>query len=313
MRTILAVTIVAYIATATAPLIEGFVLPTSQSLERRVHMAAASREEDLQKTRDVLTGNFQETRDLSAPSLDAILWDMDGVLAETERDAHRVAFNTVFAKEQLNTTWSVEGYGELLEVGGGKERMTAHWNAAGWPDFLRKMGDSMKKEWVAKYHAQKTEVFNELVQQGVVPLRPGVERLIDECLSNGKTLAVCSTSNEKAVQNLVRTLLGSERASKMTIFAGDVVPNKKPSPDIYNLAVDTLKLDKNRCLIVEDSGIGWQAAKSAGIACIVTKSVYTQKENFEGANLIVTDLDNTDDDYSDPITLATIEGLLKSK
>ena len=234
---------------------------------------------------------------------------MDGVLAETERDAHRVAFNQVFEQENLDTVWDVESYGKLLEVGGGKERMTAHWNQVGWPEALKDLSDDEKQAKVKSFHLAKTDVFNGLIGQGVVPLRPGVERLIDAAIQDGKTLAVCSTSNERAVTNLVNTLLGESRAAKMTIFAGDVVANKKPAPDIYNLAVDTLKLDKTRCLIVEDSGIGWGAAKAAGIACVVTKSVYTAHEDFTGANLIVTDLDGTDG-ASDPVTLSTIEGLL---
>lgn len=234
---------------------------------------------------------------------------MDGVLAETERDAHRVAFNKVFASEHLDTNWSVESYGALLHVGGGKERMTAHWNAVGWPDLLVELDDAARQQQVKKFHMRKTDLFNDLIGEGVVPLRPGVERLIDAAMAAGKTLAVCSTSNEKAVTNLVQTLLGDTRAKTMTIFAGDIVANKKPAPDVYNLAVDTLKLDKERCLIVEDSGIGWGAAKAAGIACVVTKSVYTANEDFTGANLIVTDLDGTDG-KSDPVTLSTIEGLL---
>ena len=234
---------------------------------------------------------------------------MDGVLAETERDAHRVAFNQVFETQNLDTNWDVDAYGKLLEVGGGKERMTAHWNAVGWPDSLKDMDLAEQQQKVKEFHLAKTDVFNELIGEGVVPLRPGVERLIDEALAEEKTLAVCSTSNERAVTNLVKTLLGESRAEKMTIFAGDVVANKKPSPDIYNLAVDTLQLDKSRCLIVEDSGIGWGAAKASGIACVVTKSVYTAHEDFTGANLIVTDLDGTDR-KSDPVTLSTIEGLL---
>mmetsp|Transcript_20366 Transcript_20366/g.42480 ORF Transcript_20366/g.42480 Transcript_20366/m.42480 type:complete len:291 (+) Transcript_20366:206-1078(+) len=243
-----------------------------------------------------------------APSLDAILWDMDGVLAETERDAHRVAFNLVFEKQSLDTEWTVEGYGKLLEVGGGKERMTAHWNAVGWPESFSE-DENDRQARVKELHEAKTKIFNDLIGEGVVPLRPGVERLIDEAIATGKTLAVCSTSNEKAVTNLVQTLLGGDRATRFTIFAGDVVANKKPSPDIYNLAVDTLKLDKSRCLIVEDSGIGWGAARAAAVACVVTKSVYTEHEDFSGANLVVTDLDGTDG-KSDPVTLETIEVLL---
>jgi HAD superfamily hydrolase (TIGR01509 family) len=234
---------------------------------------------------------------------------MDGVLAETERDAHRVAFNQVFDERNLDTTWDVESYGKLLEVGGGKERMTAHWNAVGWPASLKDLSETEKQVLVKEFHLQKTDVFNDLISEGVVPLRPGVQRLIDSAIETDTTLAVCSTSNEKAVTNLVQTLLGPSRADKITIFAGDVVSNKKPAPDIYNLAVDTLHLDKSRCLIVEDSGIGWGAARAAGIACVITKSVYTEDENFEGADLIVTDLDGTDGN-SDPVTLSTIEGLL---
>lgn len=258
--------------------------------------------------------SFRPLRAESSPPslLDAILWDMDGVLAETERDAHRVAFNEVFDDRKLDTRWDVDGYGELLEVGGGKERMTAHWNAVGWPESLRDLDDASKQDRVREFHAQKTDVFNELIGTGVVPLRPGVERLIDAALAEGKTLAVCSTSNEKAVTNLVRTLLGPDRAEAMTIFAGDVVANKKPAPDVYDLAVDTLKLDKSRCLIVEDSGIGWGAARAAGIACVVTKSVYTAGEDFTGADLVVTDLDGTDGG-SDAVTLSTIEGLLLAR
>ncbi|VEU44497.1 unnamed protein product [Pseudo-nitzschia multistriata] len=250
----------------------------------------------------------------SAPSLDAILWDMDGVLAETEKDAHRVAFNKVFADRSLDTEWTVEGYGKLLEVGGGKERMTAHWNAVGWPSAFDDTEDDeeQRQARVKELHLAKTDVFNELIREGGVPLRPGVERLIDEALDSGKQLAVCSTSNEKAVKNLVNTLLGPERAAKFSIFAGDCVSRKKPAPDIYNLAVDTLDLDKSRCLIVEDSGIGWGAAKAAGICCVVTKSVYTAHEDFTGADAIVTDLDGTDG-ASDPVTLETVEGLLQQR
>eukprot|EP00536_Pseudo-nitzschia_multiseries_P011182 jgi/Psemu1/297796/fgenesh1_pm.367_\ len=237
---------------------------------------------------------------------------MDGVLAETERDAHRVAFNRVFADRSLDTEWTVDGYGKLLEVGGGKERMTAHWNAVGWPAAMEGSDDAEKQARVKELHLAKTDVFNGLIREGTVPLRPGVERVIREAIDAGKTVAVCSTSNEKAVQNLVETLLGPDTAASFTIFAGDCVANKKPAPDIYNLAVSTLELDKSRCVIVEDSGIGWGAARAAGICCVVTKSVYTAHEDFSGADAIVTDLDGTDG-ASDPITLATMEGLLQKR
>jgi HAD superfamily hydrolase (TIGR01509 family) len=239
--------------------------------------------------------------------LEAILWDMDGVLADTERDGHRPAFNRAFAESNLETVWDVERYGSLLEVGGGgKERMTAHWNEVGWPISFPLDGEERQKR-VLELHLRKTDIFVDMINEGIVPLRPGVLRLIDEAIASDIKLAVCSTSNEAAVRNLVQTLMGPERYSKFQIFAGDMVHKKKPAPDIYNMAVESMCLDKTRCVVVEDSGIGWGAARAAGIACIVTKSSYTANEDFTGANMIV---DELGDDPATGVTKETLESLI---
>lgn len=237
--------------------------------------------------------------------LEAILWDMDGVLADTERDGHRPAFNQAFDENKLDCVWDVERYGKLLEVGGGKERMTAHWNEVGWPDAIPEEG---RQDKVKELHLRKTDIFMDLIDQGDIPLRPGVLRIIDDAIAAGLRLAVCSTSNEKAVTNLVNTLMGPDRAAKFQIFAGDMVQNKKPAPDVYNMAVDKMGLDKSKCVIVEDSGIGLGAAVAAGISCIVTKSSYTAGEDFSAADMIVEELG---DDPSTGVTLETLTGLLK--
>lgn len=239
-------------------------------------------------------------------TLEAILWDMDGVLADTERDAHRPAFNVAFEENNLNTVWDVERYGKLLEVGGGKERMTAHWNEVGWPEGFPE-GDERQAK-VKELHLRKTDIFMDMIKTGNVPLRPGVLRVIDDAIGRGLKLAVCSTSNELAVRNLVETLMGPERASKFQIFAGDMVQKKKPAPDVYNMAVENMNLDKSKCVIVEDSHIGLGAAKAAGISCIVTKSSYTANEDFTGADMIVEELG---DDATTGVTLDTLESLLK--
>jgi HAD superfamily hydrolase (TIGR01509 family) len=236
--------------------------------------------------------------------LEAILWDMDGVLADTERDGHRPAFNRAFKESDLNTEWDAVRYGKLLEVGGGKERMTAHWNEVGWPGTIAEEG---RQEKVKELHLRKTDIFMDMINEGNIPLRPGVLRIIDEAIAADIQLAVCSTSNVNAVTNLVKTLMGPERAAKFQIFAGDMVEKKKPAPDVYNMAVAEMGLDKSRCVIVEDSGIGWGAAKAAGISCIVTMSSYTANEDFTGANMIVEDLGN---DPDTGVTLATLNGLL---
>lgn len=252
-----------------------------------------------------LTQHMCASSTAMSASLEAILFDCDGVLADTERDGHRPAFNQAFDENSLDLVWDVERYGVLLEVGGGKERMTAHWNEVGWPALIP---EESRADKVKELHLRKTDIFMDLIDAGQIPLRPGVLRVVDEAIAAGVRLAVCSTSNEKAVSNLVSTLMGPERAAKFQIFAGDMVKAKKPAPDVYNMAVDVMGLDKSRCVIVEDSHIGLGAAKAAGISCIVTKSSYTQNEDFTGADKIV---DELGDDPATGITLETLTSLLK--
>lgn len=220
-------------------------------------------------------------------NVDALLFDCDGVLAETERDGHRVTFNKAFALKGLTNEWSVDEYEIHLKTGGGKERMTKYFDKVGWPDSV---SPENRSSFIKDLHLLKTNLFTEIVDKGELPLRPDVSRLIDEALSNGLKVAVCSTSNEVAVTAIVRKNLGEERLKQMTIFAGDVVEKKKPAPDVYLLAAKTLGLQPERCWVIEDSEIGLKAAKAAGMKCIVTKSYYTKDEDFTGADVIVNDL-----------------------
>lgn len=176
-------------------------------------------------------------------------------------------------------------------------------NEVGWPDEIPEEGRADK---IMSLHLQKTDIFMKLIDEGKIPLRPGVLRIVDEAIAAGVRLAVCSTSNEKAVSNLVSTLMGPERASKFQIYAGDMVKKKKPAPDVYLMAVDQMGLDKERCVIIEDSHIGVGAAVAAGISCLVTKSSYTWDEDFTGAKMIVEELG----DDGDVVTLETLASLL---
>jgi|GEM_PF-56095 len=216
--------------------------------------------------------------------MQALIFDCDGVLVDTERDGHRVAFNAAFLATGLATEWSEDRYGTLLTTGGGKERMRRHFDETGWPE-----GD--RDALIQKLHHTKTDFFMEIIEGGALPLRPGVERLVDAALDAGVQVAVCSTSNERAVTSVVRVLLGPARAARIHIFAGDAVAKKKPDPAIYTLAATTLGLNVAACVVIEDSHIGLTAARAAGMRCIVTKSAYTQDENFSGADKVVPDLD----------------------
>ncbi|KAG2425854.1 hypothetical protein HYH02_014918, partial [Chlamydomonas schloesseri] len=179
---------------------------------------------------------------------DALLFDCDGVLVDTERDGHRISFNEAFKQKGLGQhEWDVELYGELLEIGGGKERMTKYFNDHPDKEPFKSIKDpAARKALVAELHLLKTDLFMELVDGGAMPLRPGVARLVGEAIAAGVPVAVCSTSNERAVSNIVRVMLGPQVARVMRVFAGDVVPKKKPAPDIYLLAARELRVDPAR-------------------------------------------------------------------
>jgi HAD superfamily hydrolase (TIGR01509 family) len=219
--------------------------------------------------------------------LEALIFDCDGVLVDTELDGHRVSFNHAFRDAGLLTEWDAVRYGELLTTAGGKERMRRHFDETGWPPDAKD-----RDALIAQLHKLKTNLFMDLISTGELPLRPGVQRLVDEAISAGVKLAVCSTSNERAVQAVVDVMLGQARSKKIKVFAGDVVAAKKPAPDIYNLAATTLKLTPANCMVIEDSNNGLRAAKAAGMGCIITKSTYTVDEDFSLADKVVDSLDD---------------------
>jgi len=231
----------------------------------------------------------------------AILFDCDGVLVDTERDGHRVAFNQAFAAKALDVVWDVSLYGELLQIAGGKERMQHYFDQRGWPASV-----ADQARLIQDLHHLKTDLFMRIVESGQLPLRSGVKRLVDEAIAARIQLAVCSTSNQRAVTAIVETLLGPERRSNFAIFAGDIVPRKKPAPDIYNLARERLALEAKECVVVEDSRNGLLAAKEAGMHCLITKSSYTRQEDFGEADLVV---DELGDHPRTCLTLKDLEGL----
>ena len=218
--------------------------------------------------------------------LKAIIFDCDGVLVDTERDGHRVSFNQAFSDIGLNVRWDVELYGTLLRVAGGKERIRSYFDAAGWPAAAG--GD--RDGFVADLHRRKTDIFTDIIATGRLPLRPGILRIVDECLAAGVRLGVCTTSNAKSVSGVL-DLMGPERKKNFEfVLAGDVVSKKKPDPEIYELAKSRLGLPPNACLVIEDSRNGLLAARAAGLPCLITTSAYTKDENFAGAVRLVPEL-----------------------
>jgi HAD superfamily hydrolase (TIGR01509 family) len=218
--------------------------------------------------------------------LRAVIFDQDGVLADTERDGHRIAFNRTFQEFDLDIEWDVETYGGLLKVGGGKERMRHY--------IIHERLDAQfadLDELIKKLHTRKTEIFMELIETGQIGLRPGVKRLIREVHEANLTLAVCSTSNERAVNTLVRTLLGREIYGWFDlILAGDIVKHKKPDPEIYHLVSAKLGVAPGECIVIEDNRNGLMAATGADMKCLVTVNEYTKNEDYQEAELVVSSL-----------------------
>ncbi len=220
----------------------------------------------------------------------ALIFDCDGVLADTERDGHRPAFNETFAEVGLPVRWSPEEYGVKLKIGGGKERMASLLT----DEFVRAnrlpADADGQKELLADWHRRKTARYKEMVKAGRLPARPGIARIVDEALAAGWTLAVASTSAEESVVAVLEHAVGATNAAKFAVFAGDIVPAKKPDPAIYLLALERLGISPADAIVIEDSRNGLLAAVGAGLRCVVTVSSYTQDEDMSEAVLVLSSL-----------------------
>ena len=226
----------------------------------------------------------------------ALIFDCDGVLADTERDGHLVAFNQMWREQGVNWQWDLDQYAIKLKIGGGKERIASLARDA---DFRAAYAVPASEDaWlatVAAWHKRKSEIFKQLVASGAMPGRPGVRRLAQEASDRGWTLAVCSTSALSSVQAVLDSVMGKPLAARFAgVFAGDIVAAKKPAPDIYNHAARELALDPRDCVVVEDSRNGLLAATAAGMRCLVTTNGLTEREDFSEAALVVDSLGDPD-------------------
>lgn len=213
--------------------------------------------------------------------LQALIFDVDGTLANTERDGHRVAFNHAFSEQGLDWHWSIDFYRELLTVTGGKERIKYYIDQ--YQPNLPNI-DNLT-EFITNLHQLKNQYYQALLKEGAIPLRPGIKRLITEAKNQGIRLAIATTSALPNVMALLETTLDPNWFE--VIAAGDIVPEKKPAPDIYFYVLKQMNLAAKNCLVFEDSQHGLQAATKAKLKTIVTVNNYTENQNFERAILVV--------------------------
>jgi HAD superfamily hydrolase (TIGR01509 family) len=220
-----------------------------------------------------------------------LIFDCDGVLADTELHGHLVAFNQMWKKLGVSWQWSPEQYAEKLKIGGGKERMASLFSEQEFQRaFAVPESEEDRKALIAKWHKEKTAIYQQIISSGAIPPRSGVKRIADAALAAGWKLAVASTSAQPSVEAVLAHAVGGAAAKRFTVLAGDVVAEKKPAPDIYLLAVKRLGIAPENCVAIEDSRNGLLSANSAGIRVLVTTSSFTKDENFSEARLVVSAL-----------------------
>lgn len=218
---------------------------------------------------------------MKPPTLRALIFDVDGTLADTE-SVHRAAFNSAFAAAGLDWHWDEPLYGRLLEVSGGKERLTHYWKDV--RGGVQGEDAGTLTDTVQRIHDLKTAEYTRLVAGGTLQLRPGVRQLIESALHAGLRLAIATTTSPANIEALLRSTFGTDWKTRFEVIEdAATAPNKKPHPQVYLQALQRMDLDAAECLAFEDSANGLQAATRAGLLTIVTPNAFTAHQDFATA------------------------------
>jgi HAD superfamily hydrolase (TIGR01509 family) len=216
--------------------------------------------------------------------LKALIFDVDGTIANTEEEGHRVAFNQAFAEAGYDWNWSVDFYGQLLKIGGGEERIYYYLN-----QYQSQLKSQFNLEKLAvDLHLRKNEYYQERLDAGLIELRIGVKRLMTEAREQGITLAISTTSAVPNVMALLEKKLNPDWFE--VIGAGDMVPEKKPAPDVYHYVLNQLELEPQNCIVFEDSNQGLTAAAQLNLTTIITVNDYTKDQDFKAATAVINHL-----------------------
>ncbi len=212
--------------------------------------------------------------------LKAILWDVDGTLAETERDGHLVAFNAAFAELDVPWRWNERRYGELLRVAGGYERLLFDMES----QPLAPVSLDVRGALAMRIHAVKNRRYAELVASGALPLRTGVRELFDECATEGVRMAIVTTTSRGNVEALLSAQVGADWSARFaTVVCAEDAPAKKPDPQAYRLVLERLRLPAESTVAIEDSAMGLVAATAVGVPVVIARSLYFADDPVPGA------------------------------
>lgn len=232
-------------------------------------------------------------------SLEALIFDVDGTLADTE-EVHRLAFNDAFREHGVKWEWDRSLYMELLQTTGGKERIAHYIASLDLPAV-----EAQRLRWqIPRIHETKTRLYTQRIEGGAVALRPGVERLIAEAWAAGLKVAIATTTTLANIRALIVSGLGFHALARFDVIAGsDAVAEKKPAPDVYLYALWRLRLAPEQCVAIEDSRAGLRSAKAARLNVVITPTRWTENERFADADLVLPSLG----DASAPFDAATAQ------
>jgi HAD superfamily hydrolase (TIGR01509 family) len=238
------------------------------------------------------------------PPLEAVIWDVDGTLADTERDGHRVAFNRAFETEGLPWRWDEALYCRLLSVTGGRERILADMaHRVEAPTALEE-----REALALCLHTLKNRYYGEIVRAGQVALRPGVLHLIQACIQQQMRMAIATTTSRTNIDALLQAhFKADERAHFEQIVCGEDVRRKKPDPEVYQIVLSAMGLQPAQCVAIEDSPAGAAAARAAGIPVLVTRSGCFEQDTFEAVLACGPHLGSATG-WSPPATRTTMHG-----
>jgi HAD superfamily hydrolase (TIGR01509 family) len=204
-------------------------------------------------------------------TLRALLWDVDGTLAETEAEGHLAAFNQAFEALGVPWRWDDAHYGALLRITGGRERLMH--DMAQRSDAPHEPGG--RERLARELHALKNQRYAQIMDSGALPLRPGVAELIAQAHAAGLRQAIVTTTSRSNVLAMMRQHFGSTWQQVFSVLVcGEDVQQKKPDPQAYLLALEALQLSPLQCLAIEDSPGGSAAANAAGVPVLVPRSRY---------------------------------------